>query len=35
MKVCHYPKSVHVNSYTRFRQGKFERVSEHCRSTRS
>lgn len=33
MKVCHLPKAVHVNAYVRFRKGKLEHVSEHCRST--
>jgi len=35
MKSCQYPKSVHVNTYKRFRKGKFETVREHCRSARS
>jgi hypothetical protein len=35
MKSCHYPKSVHVNTYTRMRKGKLEIVCEHCRSARS
>ena len=33
MKTCQYPKSVHVNAYQRFRNGKLEHVSEHCRAT--
>jgi hypothetical protein len=35
MKVCHYPKPVHVVAYTRFRKGKLEHVCEHCRSPRA
>lgn len=31
-KACSYPKAVHVNSYTRRRNGRFETVCEHCRS---
>lgn len=30
--VCHFPKGVHVRKYFRFRKGKLEVVSEHCRS---
>lgn len=31
-KICHFPKPVHVRAYVRFRRGRFETVSEHCRS---
>jgi len=31
-KICTFPKSVHVNAYTRFRKGRLEYVSEHCRA---
>jgi len=31
-KTCTYPKAVHVCSYMRRRNGRFERVCEHCRS---
>lgn len=30
--VCHFPKSVHVRQYLRFRKGKLEVVVAHCRS---
>jgi len=32
MRICMYPRSVHVASYPRFRFGKWEFVCEHCRS---
>lgn len=34
MKVCAFPKSVHVRRYTRFRKGRAETVCEHCRGPR-
>lgn len=32
MITCHYPRSVHVSAYLRFRRGRLEWVCEHCRS---
>lgn len=32
MKTCSWPKAVHVNPYWRFKNGRWERVCEHCRS---
>jgi hypothetical protein len=32
MRICAYPKSVHVRSYVRLRFGRLEHVCEHCRS---
>ena len=29
---CHWPRSVHVREYHRFRNGRWEVVCEHCRS---
>jgi hypothetical protein len=29
---CVYPKPVHVRRYIRYRLGRFEWVTEHCRS---
>lgn len=29
---CSYPLGVYVRAYTRFRFGKLENVSQHCRS---
>ena len=31
-RVCTWPKAVHVNSYWRYRFGRWEQVCEHCRS---
>jgi len=31
-EVCTFPKSVHVNQYHRFRLGRWELVTEHCRA---
>jgi len=32
MVACTYPRAVHVRPYVRFRFGKLENVTEHCRS---
>jgi len=32
MRMCAYPKGVHVRPYVRFRFGRIELVREHCRS---
>ena len=32
MRACHYPRSVYVRPYVRFRFGRFEHVRDHCRS---
>lgn len=32
MRICMYPKTVHVRAYIRFRFGRLENVCEHCRS---
>jgi len=32
MRICAYPRGVHVRPYIRFRFGKLEHVCEHCRS---
>lgn len=32
MRICMYPRAVHVRPYVRFRLGKLENVCEHCRS---
>lgn len=31
MRICAYPKGVHVRAYVRFRFGRWENVIEHCR----
>lgn len=32
MRICMFPKAVHVRPYVRYRFGRLEHVCEHCRS---